>query len=442
MPSQQAALKESKEPQDVKFISQNFQSVLHWKPGNGSENFTTYFVQHRKYGNQWSNKTECWGIKETFCDLTQETNPLLEKFFARVRAFSLNGFLNWTLSEIFCPMTDTRIGPPETEVISFEDSILVKLIAPHTVLKKGNGSLKVDEIYPEVKYNITVSVKAQDQIGLEDQRTYITKNKTFAIQHLSPGTTYCVSVRTKISNDKIGDPGKEQCVTLAEPSIRIIQSVTICSAGGTLALVTFSIYLYFKYKYVYDPKTPLPEMLTAWNRKEKEGIVFLPQIIKPTNINKWEFTELSNYPSTLLLQNRYVAQAQCKTYVNIESPGGFRPKDFDPNSMPLGTIIFCQHLEQPQFICSDYAQMIVKPDSLISVDQQEENIRLQWVSTDYCQCQLCCQNREEFQGWEAGTSQAPTQFLAPGYPDYINQDMWEDPIQNNWGLTIQQMDMV
>ncbi|XP_048452705.1 interleukin-22 receptor subunit alpha-2-like [Rhincodon typus] len=136
------AMKEPKEPQDVKFTSQNFQNVIHWKTSNETENFTAYFVQHRLYGKPWSNKTDCWGIKETSCDLTQETNPFFEKFFARVRAYSFNEFSNWTESEAFCPMTDTLIGPPEIEVISFETSILVKVIAPCTMLKKQNGSLK------------------------------------------------------------------------------------------------------------------------------------------------------------------------------------------------------------------------------------------------------------------------------------------------------------
>ncbi|XP_067882159.1 interleukin-20 receptor subunit alpha-like isoform X2 [Heterodontus francisci] len=423
-----AALNKPKEPQDVKFISQNFQSVLHWKPGNGAENLTTYFVQHQIYGKQWSNKTECCGIKETFCDLTQETNPTLEFFFARVRAHSFYRFSNWTRSETFCPMTD------KTEVISFEESILIKVIAPRTVLKMQNDSLKsVEDIYPEVKYNITVSVKAQDQIGLEDERTYITKNKTFKIQHLSPGTAYCVSVQTTIPYyNPIGKPSKVQCVTLAGPSTRIIQSVIICSAVGTLALVTLSIYLYFKHKYSYVPKPHLPAMLTTWNRKEPEDVVFSPQIIAQTNINKWEFTELSKDPSTSLLQNRYIAQAHCKKYINIESPDRFRSRDFGQNSMHLDAIILWQYLEQLQFICSDYAQMMVEPDSLLSVDHQDENVRLQWVSTDCCQCQLCCQNKEEFQAQEAGTFQGPTQLLAPGYPDYINHDFWEDPIPNNW----------
>ncbi|XP_072405720.1 interleukin-22 receptor subunit alpha-2-like [Chiloscyllium punctatum] len=129
-------MKEPKEPQDVKFVSQNFQNILHWKTRNETENVITYFVQHRLNGKPWLNKTDCWGIKETFCDLTQETNPFCEKYFARVRANSFNEFSNWTENEAFCPMTDALIGPAETEVISFETSILVKVIAPCTVLKK------------------------------------------------------------------------------------------------------------------------------------------------------------------------------------------------------------------------------------------------------------------------------------------------------------------
>ncbi|XP_069744427.1 interleukin-22 receptor subunit alpha-2-like isoform X2 [Narcine bancroftii] len=207
---------------DVKFISQNFHNVLHWKPGNRTENGTMYFVQHQQYGNQWSNKPECWGIRVTCCDLTQETNPYSELFFARVRAFSFNQFSDWTQSETFCPMTDTLIGPPETEVICLEKSILVKLTAPLTFLKKQNKILSIEETYFDIKYNIILSVKAQDQIGLEHKGTYITKNKTFEIQHLSPGTTYCISVRIQASlNENIGVLSKEQCVKLADGFLKL-----------------------------------------------------------------------------------------------------------------------------------------------------------------------------------------------------------------------------
>ncbi|XP_043543430.1 interleukin-20 receptor subunit alpha-like [Chiloscyllium plagiosum] len=433
------AMKEPKEPQDVKFVSQNFQNILHWKTRNETENIITYFVQHRLNGKPWLNKTDCWGIKETFCDLTQETNPFYEKFFARVRANSFNEFSNWTESEAFCPMTDTLIGPAETEVISFETSTLVKVIAPCTVLKKQSGSLKsVEDIYHKVKYDITVSVKAQDQIGSEQLRTYITNNKTFGIHHLSPGTTYCVSVQIRVPlYSMVGKPSKEQCETLTRPKTRIIHLVIICSACGALILVTLSIYLYFKY--FNAPETQLPAMLTTWNRKELESAVFIPQIIESTNIAKWEFTKASKYPRLPLLQNRHEAHVQhCKKYINIESSGRFRNRDFDHNSTHQGTIIFYEYLEQPQFICSEYTQLDAEPDTSLYVDQQEENIRLQWTSPDCCQCH----SKKEFQVLETGPFQKTTEISAPGYPDYVNEDLCENPILKNWGLIIQQMDIV
>ncbi|XP_032877933.1 interleukin-22 receptor subunit alpha-2-like [Amblyraja radiata] len=123
---------ESRAPQDVKFISQNFHNVLHWKPGNGIENTTLFFVQHQsvisdgfkgimkddfflnsRFGHEWANKTECWGIRVTCCDLTRETILLPELFFARVRAFSFNKFSNWTMIEPFCPMTDSKCISPK-----------------------------------------------------------------------------------------------------------------------------------------------------------------------------------------------------------------------------------------------------------------------------------------------------------------------------------------
>ncbi|XP_059838502.1 interleukin-20 receptor subunit alpha-like [Hypanus sabinus] len=421
---------ESGAPKDVKFISQNLHNVLHWKLGNGTEN-TTYFVQHKQYGQPWSNKTECWGIRVTCCDLTEETKPYFENFFARVRAFSFNRLTDWTQSETFHPIRDTVIGPPEVEVISSEKSLLVKLIAP---LIAVNGSLSVKDTYLEVKYNIILSVKAQGQANVEYQRTYITNNNSFEIQHLSPGTSYCVSVQTKVSyNDNIGDLSREQCVTLAEPRIRTIQSVIICSAGGIIVVVALSIYLCFKYRCIVAPRPHYPAVLTTWNNKKQECLVFYPQIIEQPDIDKGEFIDISDHPCPLLLQNKCLTNSPYRKYINVKSPGNLQHRDFDSNSMPLGTMAFCSYLEMLPFSCSDYVRTMVEFDSLLPVDQSHENIGLRGISREHWQSQVCVQNKLQSQDQEGETLQTQTEFLTES-PEYINQDIWQNPDLNNQEL--------
>lgn len=200
----------------------------------------------------------------------------------------------------------------------------------------------------------------------------------------------------------------------------------ICSAGGALVLITLSIYLCFKYKYVFDPKQHYPAVLTTWNKKEQETVVFSPPIVEETYIDKWELTELSKHPSTLQFQNKCAAKAPCKKYINVESPGSFKCKIFDPSSIPLDIMILCNYLETPTFTGSDYVEMVAELDTLLSLDQRHDNIGRHRLSRELCQCQLCAQYEEKCQDQEVVQSK----LLSPS-PEYINQDICETQILHN-----------
>uniref|UniRef100_A0A8C4SRD8 Interleukin 22 receptor subunit alpha 2 n=1 Tax=Erpetoichthys calabaricus TaxID=27687 RepID=A0A8C4SRD8_ERPCA len=91
-------------PQDVDFRSENYNNILHWIPGCQWEEDTTYFVQYKIYGDKrWTNKVECWGIKNTFCDLSQETTQSSEWYYARVRAAISRRKSGWAVSPRFIP---------------------------------------------------------------------------------------------------------------------------------------------------------------------------------------------------------------------------------------------------------------------------------------------------------------------------------------------------
>uniref|UniRef100_A0A8C4SQ24 Interleukin 22 receptor subunit alpha 2 n=1 Tax=Erpetoichthys calabaricus TaxID=27687 RepID=A0A8C4SQ24_ERPCA len=97
-------------PQDVDFRSENYNNILHWIPGCQWEEDTTYFVQYKIYGDKrWTNKVECWGIKNTFCDLSQETTQSSEWYYARVRAAISRRKSGWAVSPRFIPLLLMRL---------------------------------------------------------------------------------------------------------------------------------------------------------------------------------------------------------------------------------------------------------------------------------------------------------------------------------------------
>ncbi|XP_007891231.2 interleukin-22 receptor subunit alpha-2 [Callorhinchus milii] len=337
------------QPQVVKFISQNFHSVLHWKPPIKTENSTKYFVEYLRYELKWRKKAECWGINNTFCDLTQETLPIDECYKARVKVD--NG--EWTYSIQFCPSIHTIISPPEIKLTPREESILVRvnhgLMIPHRTFKGKNRSRILDyKEHPGVQYTITVSIKAHDQILLEVWTTYTTKNKTFEIQSLSPGITYCLSVQTKIE-DNISAPSMQQCITLAERHSEAILLVMLCLSIGIVLIFILPLSLYSLYENIYHPQAHLPSVLSGWNSTEKND-VFPPQCIAQTNTDEWEYiTDLkvcsNQHEDIQKLESVPIEYSQC--HADYQNQGQEILDWEEGDTLSLGQVIGSEH---PQYI--------------------------------------------------------------------------------------------
>ncbi|XP_025150265.3 interleukin-22 receptor subunit alpha-2 isoform X2 [Bubalus bubalis] len=96
---------ESLKPQRVHFQSRNFHNILRWQPGRAClGNNSIYFVQYKMYGErQWKNKETCWGIREFFCDLTNETSDIWEPYYGRVKTALAGIHSGWTMTQRFTP---------------------------------------------------------------------------------------------------------------------------------------------------------------------------------------------------------------------------------------------------------------------------------------------------------------------------------------------------
>ncbi|XP_051880845.1 interleukin-22 receptor subunit alpha-2-like [Pristis pectinata] len=200
------------EPQQVNFKSTDFYNVLQWQKGSHYSNNAVYIVQYKMYGErQWNNKTECWKIRRTYCDLTQETKHFMEPHFARVQAQTANGQSNWVMSERIIPFWETAVGPPRIKLIPQARSILVKLLIPRTPFRSKNGSwITLDKLYNDVEYLIEISSNLVDNRSELYTATGITLN----IRNLKPKTTYCVRAQIKIPIfSKVSEYGGKKCVT-------------------------------------------------------------------------------------------------------------------------------------------------------------------------------------------------------------------------------------
>ncbi|KAM9000672.1 interleukin-22 receptor subunit alpha-2-like [Sarcophilus harrisii] len=158
-------VQESLSPLKVEFQSLNLQSILHWYPGSAfNPSNTVYFVQYKIYGeSQWKTKEECWGIRELFCDLTNEMSDVKESYYARVKAVSAGIHMNWSTTKRFNPWWETKIGAPSLKMIQSNKSIQLILQAPNSPYKNKAGRNISIQHYYELVYRMSVANNSQDK---------------------------------------------------------------------------------------------------------------------------------------------------------------------------------------------------------------------------------------------------------------------------------------
>ncbi|XP_040305003.1 interleukin-22 receptor subunit alpha-2 [Herpailurus yagouaroundi] len=204
---------ESLMPQRVHFQSRNFHNILHWQPGRAcTSNSSIYFVQYKMYGQrQWKNKEDCWGILESFCDLTNETSDIQEPYYGRVRTISAGIRSGWTMTQRFIPWWETKIDPPVMNITQVNGSLLVILHAPGLPYRDQKGKNVSTENYYELVYRVFI---INNSIGKE-QKVYEGAHRVVEIRVLAPHTAYCVVAEMyQPMLDKRSRRSEEKCVEL------------------------------------------------------------------------------------------------------------------------------------------------------------------------------------------------------------------------------------
>ncbi|XP_039594885.1 interleukin-22 receptor subunit alpha-2-like [Polypterus senegalus] len=182
-------------PQDVDFHSTNYNNILHWIPGCQWEEDTIYFVQYKIYGDKrWTNKVECWGIKNTFCDLSQETAQSSEWYYARVRAAISRRKSGWAVSPRFIPAFTTVVTAPKIKLESTKSSLLIRVRPPHSPHRRRNGTWISMQKLRNLKHRVYIlDNKLPDE---SEKKVYEGCARIILVAKLTSKTFYCVVVET------------------------------------------------------------------------------------------------------------------------------------------------------------------------------------------------------------------------------------------------------
>uniref|UniRef100_A0A6J0U4Y4 Interleukin-22 receptor subunit alpha-1 isoform X1 n=1 Tax=Pogona vitticeps TaxID=103695 RepID=A0A6J0U4Y4_9SAUR len=235
------------------FLSTNFENIFTWESRGETPPGTVYYVQYKRYGEEWQDKIGCQNITQRFCNLTQETENFTERFHARVRAVVQNCCASmWVQSLRFCPREDTTMGKPEVKCIPNTQSIKFFIHPPYTPLKdEDNQPLTVVDIFSQfgdVTYEITMFCPKTQQKWIKTLST-----QEFEISDLDPDTEYNGTVCIKYA-DKVSKPYVFRVRTSPDrtwlPYLFTVILFMIILIFGTI------YYLIYKYIKQYDAEQP------------------------------------------------------------------------------------------------------------------------------------------------------------------------------------------
>ncbi|XP_072369508.1 interferon alpha/beta receptor 2-like isoform X1 [Scyliorhinus torazame] len=253
-------------PVKLSFPSENLHHVLMWEAGTGTPFTTRYTVQylalstlgmeeHPQNVNQTNDEERAWVVVQNCslisnrtCDLTNEFTDIYESYFTRVKAVTEMDESNWTSSNVFQPLDDSKLRPvnfnlSESTIGELKVNFDIPSIPPFI---PDFGSKSFLDILFALYYSITVSKGGE----LEKIRDVLERTEKISVEEIfanvQPNTNYCVTIRLFTFDKDQSDPLETKCiVTQYESKVKVPQTLLIvflCGLGVGLVMVIVVLY--------------------------------------------------------------------------------------------------------------------------------------------------------------------------------------------------------
>ncbi|XP_007640234.1 interferon alpha/beta receptor 2 isoform X2 [Cricetulus griseus] len=234
-----------KESCDVNLTLRNFRLILSWELKNKSIPLTHYTFWFTIMSKPEDPKAleNCTNITEPSCDVTEEWTGPSEIYVPLIVIYRGNSTVS--LCEGSVVATDTRVEPPEFEVVGFTDHINVTMKFPPVTPKIFGES-----IWEMLGYkSLVIREQAGQSIKLhKPTMKSITGNFTYVLRDLLPKTNYCVSVYFEAETLETSIKSPFKCTALQpdqESGSSEYDKVGIVT-GCVIAVLFFSIVVMLK----------------------------------------------------------------------------------------------------------------------------------------------------------------------------------------------------
>lgn len=138
-----------------------------------------------RYGErQWKNKENCWGIREFFCDLTNETSDIWEPYYGRVKTTLAGIHSGWAMTQRFTPWWESEFHGISLHLLSLTFN------SPHRAWLASYQTLGFAEVHTIISFDLILRTTLAD--GFYCSRLLSRKSR-YRLFGNSPGLTAYIS---------------------------------------------------------------------------------------------------------------------------------------------------------------------------------------------------------------------------------------------------------
>ncbi|XP_014898746.1 interferon alpha/beta receptor 2-like isoform X1 [Poecilia latipinna] len=191
-------------PANVSITSYNMEHILRFWPDPRTPPDARFTVQiHSTRKQRWKTVAECAELTAgQTCNLTSKLKDSFGLYVAQVQAFRTNQTSSWTTSNLFHPLADTVLGPPEVSVSGCGNCL---------VLQIRDGPVQLKDLQREMELNVR---RTRDGAEFRLEQPY---QQETVISYLQPGVEYCVSVSFKSLINRNSVPSARRCAFTSPP---------------------------------------------------------------------------------------------------------------------------------------------------------------------------------------------------------------------------------
>ncbi|XP_061105307.1 cytokine receptor family member B12 isoform X2 [Conger conger] len=227
-------------PGNLRVTFLDFRGEVNWSSGKGNPPGTTYTVQVKPIGENWTQLENCNNIETTTCPLifNLTLNTLMESYHVRVRASWEGKTSSWTnLSTSIQPYGNTLLSAPTLDISIQERELHVHIHMPWLVL----------DLLPNLRYNVQVFENNSGTLHVD--KCSRREGSSYVCRSLHLGQNYCVTA-TAIHKHQQTKPhlSSEKCVTL--PDNKSDKPMHIAVISILLLLVIIALVICFMYLYI------------------------------------------------------------------------------------------------------------------------------------------------------------------------------------------------